>query len=80
MSYFDLVAPKKAVNLSLNSDLLRQLKALDINLSQKVEQYLGELLRETKRQQWLAENQAAIAAYNQCIAEEGLPLEQYRMF
>lgn len=80
MSYFDLVAPKKAVNLSLNSDLLRQLKALDINLSQKVEQYLGELLRETKRQQWLAENQAAIAAYNQCIAEEGLPLEQYQMF
>ncbi len=80
MSHFDLAAPKRAVNLSLNADLLQQLKALNINLSQTVEQHLAEVLREARRQQWLAENQAAIAAYNQCVAEEGLPLESYRMF
>ena len=80
MNHFDLAAPKRAVNLSLNADLLHQLKALNINLSQTVEQHLGEVLREAKRRQWLEENRAAVAAYNQCVAEEGLPLEQYRMF
>lgn len=80
MPHFDLTAPKKAANFYLNSDLLRQIKAMDINLSQKVEQYLAELLRESKRQQWLDENKDAIAAYNQHIEREGLPLAAYRMF
>ncbi len=80
MTHFDLAAPKKAINLNLNSDLLRQIKGLNINVSQKVEQYLAELLRESKRQQWLDENKDAIAAYNQQVAEEGLPLAEYRMF
>ncbi len=32
-AYYDLDAPKKAVNISLNSDLLRLSKGLDLNLS-----------------------------------------------
>ena len=32
-SLFDLDAPKKATNLSVNSDLLKKSKALNINLS-----------------------------------------------
>ncbi len=78
--HFDASAPKKATNLSINSDLLRQAKELNINLSQQVEGYLSELVRKAKEQQWRAENAEFIAAYNRHIEAEGLPLEQYRTF
>ena len=77
---FDISAPKKATNLSINSDLLRQAKELNINLSQTLEQHLAEVVREAKQQRWLAENKDAIAAYNERIERDGLPLEQYRTF
>lgn len=37
---------------------------------------------ELKAQQdrWQAENSAFIAAYNQVVEEEGLPLDSWRMF
>lgn len=78
--YFDTSAPKKATNLSINSDLLRQARELHINLSQTVEEHLAALVREAKQKQWLEENAGFIAAYNKRIEEEGLPLEQYRTF
>lgn len=78
--HFDTSAPKKATNLSINSDLLRQAKELHINLSQTVEDCLAGVVREAKQQQWLAENADFIAAYNKRIEKEGLPLEQYRTF
>ncbi len=78
--HFDTKAPKKATNLSINSDLLRQAKELNINLSQQVEGYLSELVRKTKEQQWREENADAIAAYNERVEQDGLPLEQYRTF
>lgn len=78
--HFDTTAPKKATNLSINSDLLRQAKELNINLSQQVEGYLSELVRKAKEQQWLAENADAIAAYNERVEQDGLPLAQYRTF
>jgi antitoxin CcdA len=78
--HFDASAPKKATNLSINSDLLRQAKELNINLSQQVEGYLSELVRKAKEQQWLAENAEAIAAYNERVERDGLPLAQYRTF
>jgi antitoxin CcdA len=78
--HFDTSAPKKATNLSINSDLLRQAKELNINLSKQVEGYLSELVRKAKEQQWLAENAEAIAAYNERVERDGLPLAQYRSF
>ncbi len=78
--HFDTSAPKKATNLSINSDLLRQAKELHINLSQQVEGYLSELVREAKQQQWLAENAEFIAAYNKRIEEEGVFSDGLRRF
>jgi antitoxin CcdA len=77
---FDTSAPKRATNLSINADLLRQAKELNINLSQTVEQHLAQIVREAKQQQWRAENSDFIAAYNKRLEVEGLPLEQYRTF
>ncbi len=78
--YFDTAAPKKATNLSINSDLLRQAKELNINLSQTVEQILSGVVREAKEHKWRADHAEFIAAYNKRLETEGLPLEQYRTF
>ena len=80
IAHFDMTAPKKATNLSINSDLLRQTKELNINLSQTVEDYLSELVREAKRKQWLAENAEAIAAYNERIERDGVFSDGLRRF
>lgn len=56
---YDPDALKKPTNLSVNQDLLRQAKALNINLSQALEQRLVDLIREAPRREWLQKNQSA---------------------
>ena len=45
---FDLKAPKQAVNLSINSDMLRQAREMKINLSKTLEEKLEQLVREER--------------------------------
>lgn len=77
---YDPEAPKKPTNLSINSDLLRQAKACHINLSQTLEQRLIELVRESRRQEWLKENQAALVEYNSRIETRGAFSDSLRRF
>jgi antitoxin CcdA len=73
-------APKRPTNLSLNSDLLRQARELDINLSQVLEQALDSVVRKKRAEQWLQENQAAIAQYNADIEKNGVFSDGLRSF
>jgi antitoxin CcdA len=73
-------APKKPANLSINSDLLRKAKELDINLSATLEKALAEALKARQREQWLAENKAAIDAYNQHVEDNGVFSDRLRSF
>jgi antitoxin CcdA len=57
---YDSSAPKKATNLSVNSDLLARARALNINLSRLFEERLAEVVREAERERWVKENRAAI--------------------
>ena len=77
---FDAKAPKKPVNLRVNSDLLRLAKALNINLSKALEQHLGVLARTARAQQWLEENQAAIDDYNARVERRGVFSDGLRRF
>lgn len=77
---FNPDAPRKATNLSINGDLLAQARAFNINLSRLLEEHLTEALRDARRQEWLTENQQAIADYNQRIAERGSFGDQTRRF
>jgi len=77
---FDLAAPKKSANLSINSDLLRLAKENHINLSQALEQRLAEVLREEQRRKWLAENREAINEYNSRIESRGVFSDELRRF
>ena len=71
---------RRPINLSLDSTLIEEAKALDINVSRACEEGLREQIRAEKRARWLRENQAAIEASNAYVAEHGLPLERYRVF
>ncbi|MBP8020592.1 MAG: type II toxin-antitoxin system CcdA family antitoxin [Agitococcus sp.] len=79
-SLYNSQAPKKATNLSINSDLINQSKHFDINLSSVLEQTLVQLLQEKQRQQWLTENQESIAAYNQEVQKNGCFGDDVRLF
>ena len=45
LNIYDQEAPKRATNLSINSDLLKKAKEMDINLSAALEQTLAIQLK-----------------------------------
>ena len=77
---YDINAPKKATNLSLNSDLLHKARELKVNLSATLEQALKDKLKSVEDERWKKENKAAIAAYNEFVAENGSIGDEYRNF
>lgn len=77
---YDMEAPKRATNLSINGDLLKQARALNINLSATLEKMLADLVKTKQQQAWLAQNQQAIDAYNQQIDTNGTFSDTLRVF
>jgi len=77
---YDFSAPKKATNLSLNSDLLKKTKELNINLSATLEQALKDKLKTIEAKKWLKQNKNAIQAYNNFVEENGCFSDEYREF
>ncbi|MEO0437137.1 MAG: type II toxin-antitoxin system CcdA family antitoxin [Pseudomonadota bacterium] len=77
---FDTDAPKKATNLSVNSDLLKKSRALDINLSATLEQALQAKLAQASAENWSEENRKAIRAYNDFVESNGCFGAEYREF
>jgi antitoxin CcdA len=71
---------KKATNVSLNPALLSEAKQLNINLSATLEKALRQEVAVRKQALWLAENSAAIDAYNALTEREGLFSDAYRAF
>ncbi len=60
---YNAQAPKKATNLSLNSELLAEAKRLNINLSATMEKALVQEVHEKKKAEWLQQNVEAISAW-----------------
>ncbi|GAA3920884.1 hypothetical protein GCM10022277_15750 [Litoribacillus peritrichatus] len=77
---FNSGAPKKPTNLSINSDLLRKCKAMNINLSATLEEALTELLAKQNQEKWAEENKNAIRAYNEFVEENGCFGDEFREF
>lgn len=71
---------KRAVNLSLDGDLLEWAKAEGINLSQLLEAHLRGVLRERREQAWREENRDAIREYNEHAAARGSFGDHVRRF
>lgn len=77
---FNKAAPKKATNLSVNSSLLAKAKSLKVNLSATLERALEAEVRQSKRQEWLAENKQAIQNCNKLVESSGLFADKHRGF
>ena len=77
---YDKNAPKRALNVSVNTDLAAKAKALGVNLSEALEVRLAELVATAARQQWLAENANAIEAYNERVADGSILSDFERPF
>ncbi|HEY0856439.1 MAG TPA: type II toxin-antitoxin system CcdA family antitoxin [Albitalea sp.] len=73
-------SPKRPTNLSLNAKVLDMARELGMNLSQTVDALLTEEVRRRYWERWNEENKDAIAAYNERVGREGLPLAKYRTF
>ncbi|MBX3170797.1 MAG: type II toxin-antitoxin system CcdA family antitoxin [Candidatus Eremiobacteraeota bacterium] len=79
-SPYDTSAPKRPVNLSVNSDLLDQAKSAGVNLSFVLEHALIDEVRKRKAEAWLRDNRKAIQNYNQHILEHGTFSDDLRAF
>ena len=75
---YDINAPKKATNLSVNSDLLKKARSLKINLSATLEQALALQVNKTAREAWLIENKEAIETLNELTEKNGLFSDSFR--
>lgn len=77
---YNVNAPKKPTNLTVNSDLLAQAKDYKINLSATLETALAEALKLKKEALWKEENREAIESYNTILEDYGLFSDELRMF
>ncbi|SFD02578.1 antitoxin CcdA [Thiohalospira halophila DSM 15071] len=77
---YDPDAPRKAANLSVNSDLMAQARELGLNVSALLEERLAAAVREARREAWLAENEQAVSEYNDRVAERGSFGDRARRF
>jgi len=71
---------RRATNLSLSADVLDAAKALHINISQTCDAHLRKVVKEEQERRWREEYADFIAAYNEKLATEGLPLDEWRTF
>ena len=77
---YNKYAPKKATNVTINSDLLQKAKAYKINISKNFEAYLAQVVKKQAKQQWLEENREAIEQQNQRMEKYGSFAESVRRF
>lgn len=67
-----LQSPKRRpINLTIREDILREAKALKLNVSKAAEAGIEAAIKQAREDNWLAENQTSIAAHNQRVAESG---------
>ena len=77
---YHTAAPQTAANLSVNSDLLRKTRELNINLSATLERALKEELAKREAEQWVEENRSAIKSYNDFVEQHGCFGDEFREF
>jgi antitoxin CcdA len=71
---------KKAVNLSIDGELLNRARSDGLNLSSILEAALEQKLRQQARKRWLAENRAGMDAYNEQVEKHGVFSDGLRAF
>ena len=73
-------ALRRATNVTLPEPLLREARALGIDVSQACERGLAAAVADRRRAEWLEGNRLAIAEWNAHVEQHGLPLDVYRKY
>jgi antitoxin CcdA len=73
-------SPKVATNLSARADLVREAKALGLNLSEVFESAVSAAIAHRRQEVWLEENREAIESYNTRVERDGLFSDDWRKF
>lgn len=68
------------VNLTLDAEVAETARSLGLNMSRLAEAAIVEAAKVERNRRWREENGAAISAYADEVAKEGLPLARYRSF
>lgn len=71
---------RRPTNVSLDSRLVDEARALGINVSRASEEGLAREVKAERERRFKEENAEAFEEYNRFIEENGLPLERYRAF
>jgi len=73
-------ARKVATNVSIQAEVVRDAKALGLNLSEVFEAAVVEAVRRKRREAWLEENREAIESYNASVTRDGVFSDGWRKF
>jgi len=68
--------PKRAVNVSVDAEILKVAKEMKINLSQVLEDGLRTLTKDERTKRWQAEHREALDSYNALIERAGVAGEE----
>lgn len=68
------------VNMTLDAKVAETARALGLNMSRLAEAAIIEAAKAERNRLWRTENRAAINAYAEEVAKEGLPLTRFRSF
>lgn len=76
---FDITARKRAVNLTLNEDLVSQVKSMTDNLSAVVETLLAEFVNRERRERLQRSKalEATVAVWNRFNSKSGSIADEY---
>jgi antitoxin CcdA len=66
---------KKPISVTVREVLVDEARAYGLNTSQAAEAGIEAAVKRAKEEAWLAENKAAIRAYNERIEREGTTLK-----
>ncbi len=73
-------APKKRTTVTVDGEILKAAKAAGLNLSRTLEQALTAALRDKRRRDWRADNDAALEEYNIQIRGRGALRSDFRRY
>jgi antitoxin CcdA len=72
--------PRRATNLSIDSEVLEKARAMNINISRAAEDGVRRAISREEAKRWAEENADVIRSSNEYVEKHGLPLEKYRVF
>ena len=73
-------APKKPIDLTINSGVHTRAKELNIDLSSTLEAATKQTPAEWHEREWKTENHKAVKAYNDFVENNGCFSDDYRVF